>query len=81
MTYRDSVGNTYKTLPSKPPNKGAKGTKNKCSKRATNPHRKQKFAAQFARTEANKARRAERRRLWLIKRRAKRRAAELPLAA
>jgi hypothetical protein len=78
--YRDSVGNVYRTLPSRKPNGGAKSTSNKTSKRASNAHRKQKFAAQFARTEANKARRAARRKRWLAARRAKRTIA-LPEAA
>lgn len=71
--FKDSLGNVYKTLPPRPPQHSAKSTKKKTSKaRLRNPNRLAKFAAQFARTEENKARRAARRARWLEKRRAKR---------
>lgn len=73
MVYKDSLGNTYSSLPPRPPNHTAKSTTKKPGKpRCRNAHRKAKFAAQFARTEANKARRAARRARWLERRRAKR---------
>lgn len=74
--FKDSLGNVYKTLPPKKASPGAKSTKKKTAKpRCRNPHRLAKFAAQFARTEENKKRRAARRARWLEKRQAKRAAA------
>lgn len=71
--FKDSLGNTYKSLPPKKPTHGAKSTKTKTAKpRLRNPHRLAKFAAQFARTEENKKRRAAKRARWLEKRQAKR---------
>jgi len=41
--YRDSVGNTYRSLPTKKPTPGSKKTRNKLSKRAVRANAQEKY--------------------------------------